>query len=100
MAEATRAHLAYLLVWLMFAGLGVTVVIALMHRKKETDEKGQAKETKVRVRRRTVQFLAVSFIIPMVLILALSEILQPETLATLLGTLFGYVLSGIGEEKD
>ncbi|MGH8711350.1 MAG: hypothetical protein ACREVA_08550 [Burkholderiales bacterium] len=45
---------------------------------------------------RAIQFLAVGLIIPSILILALEEKLATETIATLIGALTGYLLSGIG----
>jgi len=92
--EAARAYIAYALVVLMFIALLGVLAIALFYRK--TDKNG--KDRRVRIRRRTIQLLAVSFVVPTVLILALDGILVREALATLLGTFLGYVLSGIGEE--
>jgi hypothetical protein len=48
---------------------------------------------------RVIQLLAVIFVIPAILILALEKFLTAETVATLLGTLIGYLLSGIGRFK-
>jgi uncharacterized membrane protein len=79
----------------MFLALLGVLAIALLYRK--TDKNG--KDRRVRIRRRTIQLLAVSFIVPAVLILALDGILVREALATLLGTFLGYVPSGIGEEE-
>src|SRR5687768_12789561 len=44
---------------------------------------------------RVIQFTCISLIIPCIIILALEKILQGETIATILGGLVGYVLSGI-----
>lgn len=44
---------------------------------------------------RVIQFVAVVLIIPTILILSVREILNPETIATLIGGLLGYLLSGI-----
>ena len=48
--------------------------------------------------RRAIQFLTVVLVVPTILILALRNILQAETVGTLLGGLIGYLLSGIGME--
>ncbi|WP_462266731.1 hypothetical protein [Mucilaginibacter sp.] len=45
---------------------------------------------------RTVQFVSILSLIPAIIILAIEEILKGETVATLLGGLAGYVLSGVG----
>lgn len=44
---------------------------------------------------RVIQFTCVCFIIPTIIILATRDILKGETVATLIGGLVGYVLSGI-----
>ncbi len=46
---------------------------------------------------RVIQFLAVCFVVPAVLILSLERHLSNETTAALLGALIGYLLSGISE---
>lgn len=48
---------------------------------------------------RVIQFLTVIFIVPAILILALEEILNTQTTATLLGAVVGYILSGIGKDE-
>jgi predicted permease len=48
---------------------------------------------------RTIQFLAVGFIFPTILILALGKAIAGETTAALLGGLAGYLLSDIGRYK-
>lgn len=48
---------------------------------------------------RTIQLLAVTQLLPMVLILALEQILSGQTAAALLGVVVGYVLSGIGPDE-
>jgi hypothetical protein len=45
---------------------------------------------------RTIQFMAIAFIFPVIIILALEGVLSAETIGTLIGTVIGYVLSGIG----
>ena len=44
---------------------------------------------------RSIQFMAVVLLLPVILILALEKILDGQTLGTLLGGLTGYLLSGI-----
>ena len=48
---------------------------------------------------RVIQFLAIVFIIPTIVILALEKVLNTETTAALLGVIVGYVLSGIGKDE-
>jgi xanthine/uracil permease len=49
---------------------------------------------------RVIQFLSVAFVVPTILILALEGILSTESVAALLGTIIGYILSGIEEKED
>ena len=44
---------------------------------------------------RSIQFLGVVFLLPVILILALEKILDSTTIGTLIGALIGYLLSGI-----
>lgn len=44
---------------------------------------------------RVIQFTCICFTLPCIVILSLEKILTGETVATLLGGLVGYVLSGI-----
>ena len=48
---------------------------------------------------RVIQFLAVTLIIPVIMILSLEGVLEPQATATLIGTIVGYVLSGIGKDE-
>lgn len=48
---------------------------------------------------RAIQFLAVGFIFPTILILALDKTISAETTAAILGVLAGYLLSDIGRYK-
>jgi ABC-type proline/glycine betaine transport system permease subunit len=94
LSPETRAWIAIALIVLMFVSvIGVLILVAL-YRKVE-----DKKERRVRFRRRSIQFLSVGLAIPAILVLALDGVLAPEALATLLGTFFGYVLSGIGDEE-
>lgn len=45
---------------------------------------------------RVIQLVAVILVVPAILILGLAKVLSGETVATLFGTLIGYLLSGIG----
>ena len=45
---------------------------------------------------RAIQFCSVVMIVPLILILALFDVLSKETSAALIGALTGYLLSGIG----
>ena len=47
---------------------------------------------------KSIQFLAIVFVLPLLLILGLFNILGRETIGTLLGVVVGYVLSGFGKE--
>jgi hypothetical protein len=49
---------------------------------------------------RVIQFLAVIFIIPSIIILALEGVIVSETTAALLGAIIGYILSGIGQDEN
>jgi hypothetical protein len=44
--------------------------------------------------------LAVVFLFPSILILAVEDKLKPEAFATLLGTVLGYLLSEFGKEEE
>ena len=48
---------------------------------------------------RVIQFLTVTLMLPIILILSLEEILNNQTIATLLGVIAGYILSGIGKDE-
>lgn len=48
---------------------------------------------------RVIQFLAVCFVIPALLILALEGKISTEVTGTLIGTIIGYTLSGIGKDE-
>ena len=47
---------------------------------------------------KTIQFLAIVFIIPLMLVLGVMNVLGRETIGTILGVVVGYVLSGFGKE--
>ncbi|HYA86060.1 MAG TPA: hypothetical protein VEI57_03205 [Nitrospirota bacterium] len=47
---------------------------------------------------KTIQFLAIVFILPLMLALGVMNILGRETIGTILGVVVGYVLSGFGKE--
>ncbi len=46
--------------------------------------------------RRTVQILSVLMIVPLVGLLALRDVVSGEAVTTILGTILGYVLAGVG----
>jgi predicted transporter len=48
---------------------------------------------------RVIQFLTIVLIIPVILILALEDILNGQTTAALIGIVIGYILSGIGKNE-
>ena len=47
---------------------------------------------------KTIQFVAVIFFFPLMIVLGINNILGRETIGTLLGVLVGYVLSGSWKE--
>jgi len=47
---------------------------------------------------KTIQFLAVAFILPLILVLGILNVLGRETIGTIIGTVVGYALSGLGKE--
>lgn len=49
---------------------------------------------------RAIQFLAVAFLLPSIVILALEDKMEAPLLGTLFGTVTGYVLSGISKEDS
>lgn len=46
---------------------------------------------------RVIQFTTIALLVPSLIILSLEGILQGETIATIIGGLIGYVLSGISD---
>ena len=48
---------------------------------------------------RVIQLLTVILVLPIILILSLEGILKGETVASLLGAVIGYILSGIGKDE-
>ncbi len=44
---------------------------------------------------RVIQFTCIALIVPAIIILALENVLKGETIATIIGGLIGYVLSGV-----
>lgn len=51
--------------------------------------------TKKAIGVRAVQFIAVVFLLPIILILGMEKLLDGQTLAALIGGLIGYLLSGL-----
>jgi hypothetical protein len=48
---------------------------------------------------KTIQFLAIVFMLPLLIILGINSVLRQETIGTLLGVLAGWVLSGSWRES-
>lgn len=48
---------------------------------------------------RVIQFLAIILLIPSIVILGLNGILSSDVIATLLGTIIGYLFSGINKDE-
>lgn len=49
--------------------------------------------------RRSIQFVAVVFLFPTIIILGIHQILKADLLGTLIGTIVGYILSSFSDEK-
>ena len=49
---------------------------------------------------KSIQFLAIVFVLPLLIILGIFNVLGRETIGTLLGVIIGYVLSGFGKEDS
>ncbi len=47
---------------------------------------------------RMIQFLTIAFILPLLLILGITNSLGRDTIGTLLGVIVGFVLSGFGKD--
>lgn len=74
----------------------IAFIGVLVHRAITRNEKGN----RLGLGLRSIQFLGVALIFPTILILALNQQLEHATLGTLLGTVIGYVLSGLKMSKD
>jgi hypothetical protein len=48
---------------------------------------------------KVIQFLTIAFMLPLLLILGITNSLGKDTIATLLGVIVGYVLSGFGKDN-
>ena len=48
---------------------------------------------------RTIQFLAVSFVVPAIIVLSMERAIGSESSSALIGTIVGYVLSGTGRNE-
>ncbi len=48
---------------------------------------------------RTIQFLTIAFMLPLLLILGITNSLGKDTISTLLGVIAGYVLSGFVKDS-
>ncbi len=49
---------------------------------------------------RSIQYLGVSFVFPVIVLLAVSGEMDKTTVGTLIGTVVGYILSGLSERDD
>ncbi len=49
---------------------------------------------------RTIQIMAIAVMAPLILILGLERVLEPSAVGALIGALLGYLLSGIGNDKN
>jgi hypothetical protein len=49
---------------------------------------------------RTIQILSILMIVPLVGLLSLRDVLTGEAVATILGTIVGYVLAGVGNSAS
>lgn len=49
---------------------------------------------------RAIQLTSIFFVIPIIFILSLQKLISSEATSTLLGTVIGYVLSGIGKFRS
>ena len=49
---------------------------------------------------RTIQMTGIVMLVPLVGILSLQKVLEPQTTATLIGAFIGYLLSGIGSNDS
>jgi xanthine/uracil permease len=77
----------------MVAIMVLGLIIVFINRSFVKNEKGN----RVGFSTRSIQFLGVCFVFPVAIILSLSGKLESGALTTLLGTVVGYVLSGLGE---
>jgi hypothetical protein len=50
------------------------------------------------INNKLIQFVAVTFVLPLLVALGIMNVLGRETIGTLLGVVVGYVLSGFGKE--
>ncbi len=48
---------------------------------------------------KVIQFLTIAFMLPLLLILGITNSLGKDTIGTLLGVIVGYVLSGFGKDN-
>ncbi len=48
---------------------------------------------------KVIQFLTIAFMLPLLLILGITNSLGRDTIGTLLGVIVGYVLSGFGKDN-
>ena len=86
MEDQTADWISQALVILMFVGF-VAIYVERVLRKKG-------------VGARTIQMTGIVLVVPLVGILSLQKVLEPQTTATLIGAFMGYLLSGIGGNES
>ena len=86
METNTLNIICYIFAGLMFIGLSAIIIERIINKKSPGA--------------RSIQLLTVVFIIPLIGILSLSNHLENQTTATLIGALTGYLLSGLGNFKS
>jgi hypothetical protein len=74
------------------------VVISRLFIKISTTKDGIHKEAPRGIGSRMIQLIALLLLIPLIVILAVEGTLSKEVTGTLLGSIVGYALSGIGSE--
>ncbi len=52
----------------------------------------------VSIGNKTIQFLAIIFVLPLLVVLGIFNVLGRESIGTIVGVVVGYVLSGIAKE--
>jgi len=91
-----------IIIYSLIALMGTTVIgvliLSFLYKTEKTEEH-KTKIKKTRFRRRSIQFLAVGMAIPAMIILGILGLLKDQTIATLFGAFFGYVLSGLSDEE-
>jgi hypothetical protein len=53
---------------------------------------------KAAIGNKTIQFIAIIFVLPLLLVLGIFNVLGRETIGTTLGVIVGYIISGLAKE--